>query len=168
LAELTHERTWLAPTVAVMVVVIVGLTAYELGSSTAATTSSGAGSSTLSSSTLASSTRSDINGSTSTCAQQSLIDYEADASIPMSQQEAIGIAQSSSQYKAITAGAATVNFTGMPQGWTTDHGSCTPSLQFLAVNFDMLAVNGSRYDIIIRVDPYSGTVIGALSQPFVG
>lgn len=84
----------------------------------------------------------------------------------MSQEEAISIAQSSSQYKAITAGAATVNFTGMPIGWNINRGSCSVSLEFLAVNFDMQAVNGSLYLVIIKVDPYSGTVISGGVEPF--
>jgi len=114
------------------------------------------------------STLTGINDSSGSCDLLSLNNKEATASTPMSQQEAIGVARSSSQYQAITAGAATVNFTGMPDGWILDQGNCTASLQFLAVDFDMHAINGSSYAIVIQVNPYSGAVVGARAIPLSG
>src|SRR5271156_3685150 len=148
MAELTDNRMWLVPAVAAMVAVLVlGLALYELGpSTTTSPLSSDASSSTLTSSTLMSSSiQTDINGSTSTCALQSLADQEAPVSIPMSQREAVSVAESSSQYKAITAGAPSVNFSGIAQSWTPNRSGCSAALSYLSVNFDMQAVNGSSY-----------------------
>jgi hypothetical protein len=98
------------------------------------------------------------DSSSSLCTNSELNKLIETKPIQMSQQTAIRAAESSSQYKAITADAASVNFSGIPNSWTIDRTSCTVSLEDRAVNFLMQIDNGSKYNVVVDVNPNTGVV----------
>jgi hypothetical protein len=84
----------------------------------------------------------------------------------MSQQTAIGIAESSSQYKGYTANAAAVTDSRAAEEWSFDRTTCTITLHGLAVNFDVAFSNGTKDIVVIDVNPISSTVNTAFVQPW--
>lgn len=95
---------------------------------------------------------------TTGCTNLALEKLMATTPVQMGQQSAISDAQASAQYGAITASAQSVNFSSLARLWTFSLMTCTVSLEDLAVNFHMRADNGSRYIVIVDVNPNSGAI----------
>jgi hypothetical protein len=101
------------------------------------------------------------DASTSACPDQQLQKLMVTTPIQMPQQTAISIAQSSSQYSAITADAQTTNLSSIAHSWTFNRTSCTVAIKDIAVNFLMQTRNGSRYIVVVDVSPSLGAVDNA-------
>lgn len=99
--------------------------------------------------------------STSSCTDQQLQKLMVTTPIQMPQQTAISIAQSSSQYSAITTDAQATSLTSIAHSWTINRTSCTVAIKDIAVNFLMQARNGSRYIVVVDVSPTLGAVDNA-------
>jgi hypothetical protein len=101
-----------------------------------------------------------------TCTNDVLQYKMATATLPMSQQTAIGVAESSSQYKGYTTNAAVVNDSRAAEEWTFNRTACTVALNGLSVNFDIAFSNGTRQIVVVDVNPTTSTINKAAVFPW--
>lgn len=99
------------------------------------------------------------------CTNQDLASQLNSEQTGVSEQTAVSLAQSSSQYESFASTASALTYYGITNSWEIDSVSCSISWQSDAVNFAMKSTNGSNYDLVVTENPKTSVVYSAEAWP---